>query len=220
MAGPPRAAPRRRARRRIRRRSAAGVGRGSVDPSIAARWRANSRTASSRPSGGPVRHARGVARARTARARPRPARPHGAASHSVARAHGRLAQRRVRESRRIAWHSRRSWQRARRTPAASSVGVPARRVAPDPARRRRTLSVAATQSAKSPAAIVAPLPLERRRHRAPRRRPNRPPGRGRSRSPGQSCPPSRSRRKLSRDPSTRSPRHPPACSRAAAPTRT
>ena len=160
-------------------------------------------------------------RDRTAPARCRTPRTNGAASHCVAARTGASASTTSAESRRIAWHSRRSWQRATRTPAASSVGVPRGRVAPHPARRSRQLGRA------------RPSRSGRRRDaaqsgRAPRRR--RPGGAAATPSSArprtiQVAPVSPVHRRGPAGsslggPSTRWPRHPLACSRDGAPTRT
>ena len=100
------------------------------------------------------------------------------------------------DPRRIAWHRRRSWQRATRTPAASSAAYQAG--ASLHTHRGATAGLGLGHPGRErPTRGVAPASARRRRHRASRPRPRRRSGRGRSRSRGQPCPPSRSRRKLS-----------------------
>ena len=112
--------------------------------------------------------------ARTALAPPRPARRCGRGV-PLRRARGR-SRRRVTsaESRRIAWHSRRSWQRAMRTPAASSaayqrgVSLQTQRGARPPRSRRpkprahRPRIVRRSRSAPSASRIAAATPSSAR----------------------------------------------------------
>ena len=123
-------------------------------------------------------------------------------------------------SRRIAWQSRRSWHRATRTPASSrvrtrpAVSLHTQRGAPSRSRAAPSPPVPPARSSERPSSFAVGIQQARRATR--RRRPA----------------PARSRRAAvsgragghggsSRaGPSTRSPRHPPACSRGAAPTRT